>query len=137
MKYSQATNYALHTMLYLVALPPERNIGVQQLAELQKLSPTYLSKILTKLVKAGLIESTPGIKGGYRLVRNRADISFIEVIHAIEGTASLFHCEVGEAHRGCLIQKVMTNAEQQMESYLQEQKLVDLVEQLGDVSILM
>ena len=35
MKYSQATNYALHTMLYLVALPLETTIGVQQSAALQ------------------------------------------------------------------------------------------------------
>ena len=63
MKYSQATNYALHTMLYFVALPLGTTIGVQQLAELQGLSPTYLSKILTRLVKAGMIESTPGING--------------------------------------------------------------------------
>jgi Rrf2 family protein len=131
-KYSQATNYALHTMLYFVALPLGKTIGVQQLAELQELSPTYLSKILTKLVKAGLIESTPGINGGYRLTRNKADISFLEVIEAIEGTASLFHCGPGETHRGCLIQEVMGKAEQQMEDYLKKRKLVDLVGQLGD-----
>ena len=132
MKYSQATNYALHTMLYFVALPLGKTIGVQQLAELQKLSPTYLSKILTKLVKAGLIESTPGINGGYRLTRNKEDITFLEVIEAIEGTASLFHCGPGEAHQGCLIQKVMTEAEQQMEAYLEKRRLAELVGQLGD-----
>ena len=136
MKYSQATNYALHTMLYFVALPLGTTIGVQQLAELQELSPTYLSKILTKLVKAGMIESTPGIHGGYKLTRNKADLSFLEVIHAIEGTASLFHCGIGEDHRGCLIQEVMANAEQQMEDYLKERKLVELVGQLGDVNTL-
>ncbi len=136
MKYSQATNYALHTMLYFVALPPGTTIGVQRLADHQGLSPTYLSKILTKLVKAGLIESTPGINGGYRLSRNKADLSFLEVIQAIEGTASLFHCDDGLAHRGCLIEGVMTQAEQQMEAYLQERKLVELVGQLGDVSAL-
>ncbi|MBV9228502.1 MAG: Rrf2 family transcriptional regulator [Chloroflexi bacterium] len=133
MKYSQATNYALHTMLYFVALPPGKTIGVQQLAELQELSPTYLSKILTRLVKASMIESTPGINGGYKLTRNKEDISFLEVIQAIEGTASLFH---DEDHRGCLIQEVMANAEQQMEDYLKERKLVELVGQLGDVSAL-
>jgi DNA-binding IscR family transcriptional regulator len=53
MKYSQATNYALHTMLYSVALPSGTTVGVQQLAQRQALSPTYLSKILTRLVKAG------------------------------------------------------------------------------------
>lgn len=128
MKYSQATNYALHTMMYFVALPPGKTVGVQQLAKVQKLSPTYLSKILTRLVKAGLIESTPGIHGGYKLIRNRADLSFLEVIHAIEGTASLFHCNVGPHHPGCLIQDVMTHAEQQMEDYLKERKLIELVE---------
>jgi Rrf2 family protein len=135
-KYSQATNYALHTMLYFVALPLGKTIGVQQLAELQELSPTYLSKILTKLVKAGMIESTPGIHGGYKLTRNKADLSFLEVIHAIEGTASLFHCGVDEDHRGCLIAEVMAHAEQQMEDYLKERKLVELVGQLGDVNAL-
>jgi DNA-binding IscR family transcriptional regulator len=50
------------------------------------------------------------------------------VIHAIEGTASLFHCGESEDHQGCLIQEVMTQAEQQMEDYLKERKLVELVE---------
>lgn len=129
MKYSQATNYALHTMMYFVALPLGKTIGVQQLAEFQELSPTYLSKILTKLVKAGLIESTPGVHGGYRLTRNQEDISFLDVIQAIEGTASLFHCGVEHHHHNpdCLIQEVMMNAERQMEDYLKEYKLVDLV----------
>jgi Rrf2 family protein len=135
-KYSQATNYALHTMLYMVALPLGKTIGVQQLAALQGLSPTYLSKILTKLVKAGMIESTPGTNGGYKLTRNKAELSFLEVIQAIEGTASLFHCDDREDHQGCLIQGVMTHAEQQMEDYLQERKLVELVGQLGDVNAL-
>ena len=125
MKYSQATNYALHTMLYFVALPVGATIGVHRLAELQSLSPTYLSKILTKLVKAGIIASTPGVNGGYRLTRNKADLSLLEVIHAIEGTASLFHC--GD-QQGCLIQEVMTQAEQQMEDSLKERKLVELVD---------
>jgi Rrf2 family protein len=136
MKYSQATNYALHTMMYFVALPLGKTIGVQQLAELQELSPTYLSKILTRLVKAGMIESTPGVNGGYKLRRNKEDISFLDVIHAIEGTASLFHCDDGKDHQGCLIQGVMTQAEQQMETYLKERKLVELVGQLGNVNAL-
>jgi Rrf2 family protein len=128
MKYSQATNYALHTMLYFVALPPGKTIGVQQLAAAQKLSPTYLSKILTKLVKAGLIESTPGVHGGYKLTKNKADLSFLDVIHAIEGTASLFHCGAGLPHDTCVIQHVMMDAEHRLEAYLQERKLVEFAE---------
>ncbi|HET8842392.1 MAG TPA: Rrf2 family transcriptional regulator [Ktedonobacteraceae bacterium] len=134
MKYSQATNYALHTMMYFVALPPGKTLGVQQLAELQELSPTYLSKILTRLVKAGMIESTPGVHGGYRLTRNREELSFLDVIHAIEGTASLFHCGDSDNHQGCLIQEVMTQAEHQMEEYLKGRKLVELVDKKPGLS---
>ena len=115
-------------MLYFVALPLGKTIGVQQLAAAQALSPTYLSKILTKLVKAGLIESTPGIHGGYTLTKNKEDLSFLDVIHAIEGTASLFHCGAGLQHDSCLIQQVMTDAERRLEAHLQERKLVELAE---------
>lgn len=129
MKYSQATNYALHTMLYFVALPLETTIGVQQLAAIQRLSPTYLSKILTKLVKAGLIESTPGLHGGYKLTKQKEDLSFLDVIHAIEGTASLFHCGAGLQHDACVIQQVMLDAERQLEADLQERKLVEFADE--------
>jgi DNA-binding IscR family transcriptional regulator len=50
------------------------------------------------------------------------------VLHAIEGTASLFHCGDGEDHQGCLVQEVMTQAEQQMEDYLKERKFVERVD---------
>jgi Rrf2 family protein len=124
-KYSQATNYALHTMLYFVSLPPGTTVGVQQLAALQALSPTYLSKILTRLVKAGLINSTPGIHGGYRLTKDRAELSFLDVIQAIEGSASAFHCGAGLTHDSCVIQQVMLDAERQLEQYLQGRKLAE------------
>ncbi len=125
MKYSKATNYALHTMLFLVAASPDKPVGVQQLAERQHVSPTYLSKILTKLVKAGLIQSASGANGGYLLKRKKDDISFLDVIHAIEGTASLFDCTLNHSSE-CLIQQVMVEAENGMEDYLQNKKISEL-----------
>lgn len=125
MKFSKATNYALHTMFYLVAVSPDKHIGVQQMAEHQGVSPTYLSKILTKLVKAGMIESASGANGGYRLRRNWENISFLDIIHAIEGTASLFECDFNHGP-DCLIQSVMVAGEQEMETYLKNQKLSEL-----------
>lgn len=130
MKYSKATNYALHAMLFFVAAPVGKTIGMQPLAEMLGVSPTYLSKILTKLVKAGIVVSTPGVSGGYRLLGRREELSFLSVIHAIEGTASLFHCELEHANDGCLIQGTMVEAEQNMELYLREKKLVDLAKKL-------
>lgn len=124
MKYSNATNYALHTMVHLMLQPKEITVGVQELAEMQQLSPTYLSKVLTKLTKAGLIESTPGAKGGYRISRNKHEISFLDVIHAIEGDASLFDCSIH--HEGCIIENTMRQAEENMKSELASKFLNDI-----------
>ncbi|KQX68177.1 MULTISPECIES: RrF2 family transcriptional regulator [unclassified Paenibacillus] len=125
MKYSQATDYALHAMLYLVTAAPDKPVGVQLLAEKLGVSQTYLSKMMTKLVKAGLIQSTPGANGGYRLRRKQEDISFLDIIHAIEGTASLFECSLNHGSE-CLIQQVVIDAERQMEQYLENKKIADL-----------
>lgn len=125
MKYSKATNYALHTMLYLIAIEPDRAVGVQQLADSQRVSPTYLSKILTKLVKAGLIESASGANGGYRLKGKKEDISFLDIIHAVEGTSSLFEC-CGSEDSQCVIHQVMMDAEKGMEHKLRNTKIIDV-----------
>ncbi|MBG9790336.1 Rrf2 family transcriptional regulator [Brevibacillus laterosporus] len=127
MRFTKATNYALHTMLMLLAASPVKPVGVQQLAESQGVSPTYLSKILTRLVKAGMIESISGANGGYRLSRKKDDITFLDIIHAIEGTSSLFECDFLHGDE-CLIQAVMMEAEEKMESHLKKMKLADLAQ---------
>ncbi|WP_342496005.1 Rrf2 family transcriptional regulator [Bacillus sp. FSL K6-0994] len=134
MKYSKATNYALHTMVFLTLAPKGRAIGVEPLAKIQDLSPTYLSKILTKLVKAGLIESTPGAKGGYTLIKRKEDISFLDVIQAVEGQTNLFRCSLEHdsfmPHDGCLIEQVMQDVETKMQETLSQKRLIDIANQL-------
>ena len=125
MKYSNATNYALHTMIHLLRLPKGSMIGVQKLAKMQKLSPTYLSKILTKLAKGGLIGSTPGVNGGYQVLKPKDHISFLDVIKAIEGDSNLFTCSFHH-NEGCLIENVMLKAEENMNNELENKLLIDI-----------
>lgn len=111
-------------MLLLASSAPNTPIGVQALAERQNVSPTYLSKILTKLVKAGMIESASGANGGYKLKRNWERISFLDIIHAIEGTASMFDCSMN--HEECLIRKVVLTAEAKMDEHLKNVTIAEL-----------
>ncbi|MEN2766287.1 Rrf2 family transcriptional regulator [Ornithinibacillus xuwenensis] len=133
MKYSRATNYALHTMVYLTLTSKGKSVGVEQLASIQDLSPTYLSKILTKLVKAGLIESTPGVKGGYSIAKKASEISFLDVIHAIEGKTTLFSCSLEHENfhnEDCLIENVMIDAEKEMTDQLANQYIMDIAKEI-------
>ncbi|PMC33778.1 transcriptional regulator [Bacillus sp. UMB0899] len=138
MKYSKATNYALHTIVYLALLPSGKTIGVKPLAEVQKVSPTYLSKVLTTLVKSDFIESVTGVNGGYKLIKDVKDITFLDIIKAIEGTSSLFHCSLDHTQHNrenCLIEQVMNEAEQKMEDYLRAQTIQSLVNKVDEKMI--
>jgi Rrf2 family protein len=90
------------------------------------ISPTYLSKILTQLVKADLIQSTPGVNGGYSLRKPKPEINFYDVIQAIEGSGALFTCEMDE-NRTCQIEQVMRDAEEKMVNHLKEKRIYDIV----------
>jgi len=126
MKYTRATNYALHIMAFFVKQDGNENLSLQPIANHLNISPTYLSKILTQLVKADLIQSAPGINGGYSLRKPKDEISFFDVIQAIEGSGALFTCAMSD-QGNCRLEKVMIEAENQMLSYLKHKKLYEVV----------
>ena len=127
MKYTKATNYALHTLAYMMMHEKTDNLNLQTLAKHFNISAPYLSKILTQLVKADLIQSTSGVNGGYILRKKKEDISFMDVIKATEGTGALFNCEFHEEGE-CSIDKVMAEAENVLGTYLENKKLYEVVQ---------
>ena len=126
MKYTKATNYALHIMAYFVRYDGSENLSLQPLASHMNIPQSYLSKVLTQLVKADLIQSTAGMNGGYSLRKKKEDISFFDVIQAIEGNGALFTCEMSDT-RECRLEKVMREAASCMESILQSKKLYEVM----------
>lgn len=128
-KYSKATNYALHTMIYLANHVSSTSIGVQELASKQQISTTYLSKILSQLVKEGMVVSTSGVNGGYSLPHHAKELTFLDVIQAIEGKSSLFECNPIHGSN-CLVHKVMLEAEKKMEEELRTKKIFDIAKKV-------
>ena len=61
------------------------SVTLGQIAESEGLTPAYAGKIMRLLVQAGLVESTRGRSGGYRLARAAESISADEVVHALGG----------------------------------------------------
>src|SRR5262249_35825262 len=58
---------------------------IRDLAGAQNIPQPYLVQILLQLKAAGLVRSSRGSVGGYRLSRNPSEISVAEVIAAIDG----------------------------------------------------
>src|SRR6202008_2714858 len=126
-----SVEYGLHSLLWLIDAGPDP-LSCRDLAEFQGLSPTFLAKIFAKLEKAGILQATEGVRGGYVLGRAPDEISFLEVVDAIEGRKPLFDCQeirgrcvlFGEAPPGwamrgvCSVHAVMLRAEKAMRESL-------------------
>lgn len=62
-----------------------RSVTLGQVAESEGLTPAYAGKIMRLLVQAGVVESTRGRSGGYRLSRDAGAITAGDVVHALGG----------------------------------------------------
>lgn len=71
-------------------------VSLKAIAEAEGLPLAYLERIVALLKKAGLVESTRGAHGGYRLTRDAASISMDEVIVALEGAVAPMTCFVDD-----------------------------------------
>lgn len=92
MQFGIGVEHALHSLFYLVDLPKNKTVGIKKIAEINNLADAYLSKVFSKLSKAGIVRSTPGTKGGYELAKDPEEISFWDIIEAIEGPSNFFQC---------------------------------------------
>lgn len=92
MNYSNGVEHALHSLFYMIELKQTQTIGIKALSNLHGVSESYLSKIFTKLKKGGIVISTPGVNGGYKLSKT-IDITFWDIIEAIEGSSYIFQCK--------------------------------------------
>ncbi len=94
--------WALHCCSILASLPPDRYLATKTLAEFHGVPKEYLSKALQALSTAGLVISTLGPTGGYRLAKSTAEITFLDIIEAVEGKSSTFACSNIRFNNPCL-----------------------------------
>src|SRR5271170_4411102 len=90
LKLTKKADYGLIALRHLATAP--RSTSAKDIADAYRIPVPLLSKILQKLVKAGLLTSEQGTNGGYRLARDPHEISALEVIRTLDGPIILTHC---------------------------------------------
>ena len=96
LRISKLTDYGT-VILARLAQDPAQQFTAAQLAALTRLPATTVSKLLKQLHQHGLVSSTRGLRGGYRLARSPIDITAAQVLDALEGPLALTECA---AHAG-------------------------------------
>ena len=92
MQITRQADYAMRAVAYLSNLGPDRRAATSQIAEDQKIPPSFLAKIVSQLSVAGLLQTSRGARGGVSLARSPDEISFLEVVEAIDGPILLNEC---------------------------------------------
>ncbi|AZR73828.1 hypothetical protein BBF96_10780 [Anoxybacter fermentans] len=130
MQISRKSEYAIHSLIIL-AFHYGEEMSVDELAEMQDISLTYLAKVMQKLSKAGFVESSKGFKGGYRLALPPQDISLAQVVALFEKEDQFYQCMDKERDckmgKNCIIHRVFHKAYQGMIAELEKIRIADLL----------
>ncbi|MCO7127361.1 Rrf2 family transcriptional regulator [Sporolactobacillus shoreicorticis] len=128
---------AVH-ILALIASKPHDDLPSDYIAASVNTNPVVIRRLLGMLKKAGLIQTTAG-KAGASLTRDPADISLLDVFHAVEPKESLFaihdnpnpHCPVGKGIQRAL-DEAFGVAQDALACKLSSESIEDILHQLFD-----
>jgi Rrf2 family protein len=98
---SQRSRYALKALLHLATVEHQDPVSIGSIAQSTGVSRKFLEAILNDLKREGLVDSTRGKHGGYRLALPAEQISFARIIRASEGPLALFPCASVNFYRPC------------------------------------
>lgn len=94
MQITRQADYAMRAVMYLAQLGPDRKAATSQIAQEQQIPPSFLAKIVSQLSVAGLLQTSRGARGGVSLARPPEEISFLEVVEAIDGPILINECVI-------------------------------------------
>jgi Rrf2 family protein len=134
LKISRKIDYGLRAMIFLASITPGDIVPFREIARRMQIPEEFAAKILKTLAVKGLVKSTRGARGGYCLAKPMRDISFLDVIEAVEGPVIVNLCLEGEASckltPSCTMYSVWKQGQERMLEVYRQATLDQLVMQL-------
>lgn len=137
MRLTTKGRYAVTAMLDLSLNYTKGSITLADISERQGISLSYLEQLFAKLRKQGLVSSTRGPGGGYRLSRDVSEITVLEIISAVDEKVDNTACEGKGNCRGgeaCLSHKLWFSLSEQIRLYLSAITLGQIIDDYGKKS---
>lgn len=104
MQLSRKADYALRAVAFVAQLKKGELASIGRIAAARGIPREFLAKILKELTRAGILVSFQGVTGGYRMARAPKEVSFLDVIEAMEGPVAVNLCVDG-SHCDCTKEK--------------------------------
>ncbi|NIM28260.1 MAG: Rrf2 family transcriptional regulator [Gammaproteobacteria bacterium] len=131
MRLTTKGRYAVTAMLDLAIHHDGGPVTLADIARRQGISLSYLEQLFAQLRKRGLVQSSRGPGGGYRLGRPAGDIAVVDVIGAVDESVDATRCGGMENCQGearCLTHDLWHDLSKQIHEFLGSIDLAQLVE---------
>ena len=131
MRLTTKGRYAVTAMLDLAIHAIEGPVSLADISERQEISLSYLEQIFARLRQNKLVSSVRGPGGGYRLCRDRQEISVVQIIDAVNESIDSTNCGgQGNCQRGeqCLTHQLWCDLSEQIHLFLAGITLAHLIE---------
>ncbi len=99
LRMGKMTDYAT-VVLASLAQEPATHRAATELAERTRLSRPTVSKVLKGLQRAGMVISSRGARGGYRLARRPDQITAAQILDVFEGPIAITECSGASSQCG-------------------------------------
>ncbi len=144
MLFSTKAEYGIRLLVELGRSSGSAPLSLGAIADAEMLPLSYLEHLVAKLREAGLVTSTRGAHGGYRLARPAEEIDMLEAVRALEGPIAPMECFHGDREgkvlcshehddgRGCATKMLWTRVQGGVTRALAGTTLAELVEFSGE-----
>ncbi|HEV57794.1 MAG TPA: transcriptional regulator [Phycisphaerales bacterium] len=130
MKISRSAGYGMVAVGYIAEREKEGAVLASRISKEYDIPMEYLLKILQQLVRAEILRSKRGPRGGFSMARGAKEINMLEIIEAVSGPIRS-HMELvqqtGGASFAKKMEKVIDDATVKAEAVLSKARLSDML----------
>jgi Rrf2 family protein len=131
MKITRQADYAARAVLHLAQAGNNERVSTGHVAKAQNIPLSFLAKIISQLLKAGILQTSRGAQGGIRLAREPEKITLLEVVEAIDGPIQLNVCIRREGvcvfEDNCPLQSVWCDVQNELITKLRNANFAQLI----------
>ena len=130
MRITTRTRYGMRALVEMSRKYDEGTVSIRDIAACENLPAKYLEQIFITLKSSGLVKSSRGSRGGYRLCSPPDKIKIIEVFSALEGQTPLVECLADDdcdLYASCSVRTLWKDIDNAITDVLTSKTLADFV----------
>lgn len=130
MQLNKTTDYAIRIVLYLSE--QKGVVTSEEISNATGVSQNYVMRILRKMTKAGILQVTRGVNGGFSMNKRDDEVSLYDIITEMEKTIQINQCLDDEENCNlkrtdvCPVRKYYVSLQDEFEKSLKETTIAKL-----------